>query len=89
MDLPAPLAGVLNDVGRMAAQAGTPMVAVIFGNPYAATALPDVAAITLTYDWTPLAEQSAVAALGGMAPITGRLPITLSPYWPIRYGLTR
>ncbi len=36
------------------------MVAVFFGNPYAAASVPDVPAMLLTYDFSDLAESSAV-----------------------------
>ena len=56
---------------------GKPFVAVLFGNPYTATFLQDVPAILLTYDFYDRPERSAVRALAGEAPITGKLPIGL------------
>jgi hypothetical protein len=50
---------------------------VLFGNPYTATFLQDVPAMVLTYDFYDRAERSAVKALAGESPITGKLPITL------------
>ena len=43
----------------------------------------------LTYDYYDLAEASAVRAIAGEAPITGRLPIALGDEFPVGHGLTR
>jgi beta-N-acetylhexosaminidase len=77
MDLPANMQALLRALARQTEQSRTPFVAVLFGNPYTATFLPDVPAILLTYDFYDRAERSAVRALAGETPITGRLPITL------------
>ncbi len=59
------------------ARSPKPFVTVLFGNPYVATGMPEVPAMLLTYDFYDRAEASAVRALAGEAPITGRLPIAL------------
>ena len=64
-------------LARQTESTHTPFVAVLFGNPYTATFLPDVPAMLLTYDFYDRAERSAVKALAGEAPITGKLPIAL------------
>jgi beta-N-acetylhexosaminidase len=84
MDLPAPLAQLLNEAGRRTRERGASMVAMLFGNPYTATFLQDVPALLLAYDYYDLAERSAVRALLGDAPITGHVPITLSRDVPPR-----
>jgi len=89
MDLAAPVAEVLTRIARRTAAAQIPMVAVFFGNPYAATFLPELPAMLLTYDFYDLAEQSAVRALAGEAPIGGRLPVSLPGLFPAGHGLTR
>ena len=43
----------------------------------------------LTYDFYDLAEASAVRALAGEAPITGRLPISLPGLFAAGHGLVR
>jgi beta-N-acetylhexosaminidase len=43
----------------------------------------------LTYDFSDYAEQSAVKAIAGEIPITGRLPIGLPGLFPLGHGLTR
>jgi hypothetical protein len=77
MDLPANMQTLLRTIARLTEQSGKPFVTVLFGNPYTATFLPEVPSILLTYDYYDRAERSAVRALAGDAPITGKLPISL------------
>jgi beta-N-acetylhexosaminidase len=89
MDLPPEMQALLRSIARQTAQSRKPFVAVLFGNPYTATFLPDVPAIMLTYDFYDRAERSAVQALAGESPITGKLPIGLPGVAERRAGLTR
>jgi beta-N-acetylhexosaminidase len=89
MDLPANMQTVLRGIARQTEQSRKPFVTVIFGNPYTATFLPEVPAILLTYDYYDRAERSAVRALVGDAPITGKLPIGLPGLAERGAGLTR
>lgn len=89
MDLPASMQTLLRAIGRQTAQSGKPFVAVVFGNPYTATFLQGVPAILITYDLYDRAERSAVIALAGEAPITGKLPIALPGLAPFGAGLER
>jgi beta-N-acetylhexosaminidase len=89
MDLPANMQALLRALARQTDASGQPFVAVLFGNPYTATFLPDVPAILLTYDFYDRAERSAVKALAGEAPVTGRLPIGLPGVAERGAGLTR
>jgi beta-N-acetylhexosaminidase len=77
MDLPANMQGLLRTIARQTEQNRKPFITILFGNPYTATFLPDVPAMLLTYDFYDRAERSAVKALAGEAPITGKLPIGL------------
>jgi beta-N-acetylhexosaminidase len=77
MDLPLNMQTLLRAIARQTEQSQKPFVAVLFGNPYTAMFLPDVPAMLVTYDFYDRAERSAVKALAGDAPITGKLPITL------------
>ena len=52
-------------------------------------ALPDLPAVLLTYDFYDRAERTAVRALAGDVPITGRLPIELPGLLPVGHGLLR
>ena len=89
MDLAPGVVRFLEDVARGSARRDQPFVTVFFGNPYVATALPELPAMLLTYDFYDLAEASAVRALAGEAAIGGRLPITLGDGFPAGHGLTR
>jgi beta-N-acetylhexosaminidase len=77
MDLPANMQGLLRTIARQTEQNRKPFITILFGNPYTATFLPDVPAMLLTYDFYDRAERSAVKALAGEAPISGKLPIGL------------
>src|SRR5262245_15539013 len=89
MDLPPNMQALMRAIARQTEPSGRPFVAVLFGNPYTATFLPDVPAILLTFDFYDRAERSAVRALAGEAPITGRLPIGLPGLAERGAGLTR
>jgi hypothetical protein len=89
MDLPANMQTVLRTIARQTEQSRKPFVTVLFGNPYTATFLQDVPAMLLTYDFYDRAERSAVRALAGEAPITGKLPIGLPGLAERGAGLTR
>jgi beta-glucosidase-like glycosyl hydrolase len=88
MDLAAPLVRLLSDLARMLPPA-TPYVVTVFGNPYAATFLPSLPAMLLTFDFYDRAEASAVRALAGEASIGGRLPVALPGLFPLGHGLDR
>ena len=60
-----------------------------FGNPYVAMFTPDLPAMLLTYDVYDLPEASAVRALAGEAPITGKLPISLPGLFSAGWGIVR
>ncbi|HEV8319861.1 MAG TPA: glycoside hydrolase family 3 N-terminal domain-containing protein [Vicinamibacterales bacterium] len=89
MDLAPALTRLLNDLARRTRAANTPFVAILFGNPYVATFLPELPAMVLTYDYYDLAEGSAARAIAGEAPIGGRLPVALPGLFPIGHGLVR
>ena len=89
MDLAPSLARLLQDLARSTARSKQPYVAVLFGNPYTATFLPELPAVLLTYDFYDLAEESAVRALAGEAPINGKLPIGLPGLFEAGHGLIR
>ena len=89
MDLAPGVVRLLRDVARRSGRRDQPFVTVFFGNPYVATALPELPAMLLAYDFYDLAEASAVRAVAGEAAIGGRLPITLGDGFPAGHGLTR
>jgi beta-N-acetylhexosaminidase len=85
MDLAPALQRLLQDLGRR----DRPMVTIFFGNPYVATFVPELPAMMFTYDFYDRAERSAIRALVGEAPITGRLPIVLPGLAETGAGLDR
>ena len=89
MDLAAPLVKLLGDLARTTAATPRPLVSVFFGNPYVPAGIPTLPAILLTYDFYDLAEVSAVRALAGEAPITGKLPIGIPGMFEAGWGLVR
>jgi len=89
MDLAPPLLKLLQDIARSTQSTPKPMITVFFGNPYVPMGLPTLPAMMLTYDFYDLAEASAVRALAGEAPITGRLPIALPGLFEAGWGVVR
>jgi beta-N-acetylhexosaminidase len=87
--LPAPLAELLTQLANGTKAANTPFVAAFFGSPYAASAVPEVPAILLTYDLYDRAERAAVRAIAGDAKIGGRLPVSLPGLAELGAGLDR
>jgi beta-glucosidase-like glycosyl hydrolase len=89
MDLSPALVRLLSDLARQSNGTPRPLITVFFGNPYVPMGLPTLPAVLLTYDFYDLAEASAVRAIAGEAPITGRLPITLPGMFDAGFGLVR
>lgn len=88
-DLAEPLGRLLADIARQTTNTAKPFITTFFGNPYVPATIPTLPAILLTYDYYDLAEASAVRALAGEAPITGRLPIELPGFFDAGWGLVR
>jgi len=89
MDLAPELVKLLRDVARVTDRASLPFVTCFFGNPYAASFVPELPAILLTYDFYDPPERAVVRALSGEAAIGGTLPVALSAQWPVGFGLAR
>lgn len=89
MDLAPTLVRLLSDLGRATTNTPKPFITVFFGNPYVPAGVPGLPAILLTYDFYDLAEASALRALIGEAPITGRLPIALPGMFEAGWGIVR
>ncbi|MGQ0733196.1 MAG: glycoside hydrolase family 3 protein, partial [Acidobacteriota bacterium] len=89
LDLAAPVVALLEDIARVSERRQQPFVTMFFGNPYAAMSVQSLPAMLLTYDFSDVAEESAVRALAGEIPIGGRLPIALPFMFPTGHGLTR
>jgi hypothetical protein len=66
-----------------------PLAAIVFASPYAATAVRNLPAILLTYEYYDGIERAAVRALAGETPIGGKLPVSLPGLFPFGHGLER
>ncbi|HUL70824.1 MAG TPA: glycoside hydrolase family 3 N-terminal domain-containing protein [Gemmatimonadales bacterium] len=62
---------------------------VSLGSPYLINQAPHVSSYLLAWSSNRFSETAVARALAGRAPLTGRLPISLPPGYPISYGLTR
>jgi beta-N-acetylhexosaminidase len=89
LDLAPGVVRLLQDLGRASVGRSQPMIAVFFGSPYVAASVPEVPAMILTYDFSDVAEESAVRAMAGETAIGGKLPITIPGLFTAGHGLTR
>jgi beta-N-acetylhexosaminidase len=64
-------------------------IVVAMGNPYLLQQVPMAPAYLVAWGGFPVSQQAAARALAGVAPITGRLPISIPPVAAIGAGLTR
>ncbi len=82
--------GVLNqrqvELVDTAAQAGKPVVAVVFGSPYLAAQLARATTVMAAYSYRESMTEAAVAALFGERPTPGRLPVKAGRF-PFGSGL--
>ncbi len=66
-----------------------PTVVVSLGNPYLLSSFPDVGTYLLAWGPHEVSQKAAARALVGEAAISGRLPISLPPFYRIGEGLGR
>ena len=66
-----------------------PMMVISFGNPYLLAALPDSPGYLIAWGAHEVSQRAAVRALFGQTAISGRLPVSIPPYYEIGDGLTR
>ena len=59
------------------------------GTPYMIRETPAVSSYLLAWAADPVSEAAAARALTGVAPVTGRLPISIPPRYPLGAGLPR
>lgn len=69
--------------------AGKKVIAISFGSPYLVTAFPSVPAYLLAWGGAPVSQRAAALALTGRAAITGRLPISIPPWFKLGDGVDR
>lgn len=77
MDLAPGLLRLVQQLTRASGARSQPVAALVFGNPYTASALSEVPTVLLTYDFSDLAEQHAVEVLAGERAAQGVLPVSL------------
>ena len=68
---------------------GRKPIIVAFGNPYLLQQLPFVGTYLVAWGGFPVSQVAAARALTGVAPITGRLPISIPPYAMLGVGEER
>ncbi len=84
IQLPDPLAALVLETDR-----SKPTVLLSFGSPYLLEQVSGFSgAFLLAWSDFPATERAAGLALAAGAPVTGKLPITLSPQYPRGYGIT-
>lgn len=66
-----------------------PVVVVAFDSPYLLMQIPDVSSYLIAWGGFTASQRAAARALAGLAPITGRLPITIPPLAKYGDGLQR
>lgn len=83
--IPDPIAALVDQL----AAGGAPIVAVSLGSPYVLAQISHVPAYLVAWSDTDFIETALARAFLGMAPVTGRLPVSLPPLYPIGTGLGR
>lgn len=71
------------------AESGKKVVAVSFGSPYLVSAYPSVPAYVLAWGGAPVSQRAAARALLGEIAISGRLPISIPPWFKAGAGIDR
>ncbi len=82
--VPEELGAFVHDVA-----ARVPLIVSSFGNPYLLAALPEAPTYLIAWGDREVSQRAAVRALFGEAAISGRLPISIPPYYAIGDGLDR
>lgn len=77
------------DLVRAIVQHNPRTIVVAFGNPYFYQQVPFVPAYLLAWGGFPPSQRAAARAIGGVAGISGRLPITIPPSLRLGDGLRR
>ena len=81
--------GAFADFVRLLTERGARPVVVSFGTPYFLRQIPTTPAYVLAWGTWPVSQTAAARALLGLAPITGRLPITIPPVAALGAGERR
>ena len=84
LGLPAAFANLVAATAR-----ARPAILVSLGNPYQLAQVPEVGSYLIGWRSNAIVEQAVARALAGIAPITGRLPISLPPRYTRGWGIQR
>jgi beta-N-acetylhexosaminidase len=82
---PEPIAQFMRDLARRRPRT----ILVAFGNPYMLQQVPAVSSYLVAWGGFPVSQMAAARALTGLAPISGRLPITIPPLLRFGTGIDR
>ncbi len=63
------------------------VIVVAFANPYLLQQIPSVPEYVIAWGGAPVSQQAAAAAILGLSPVTGQLPITIPMLAPVGTGL--
>jgi beta-N-acetylhexosaminidase len=74
---------------ELLSSSGKAVIGISFGSPYLVSAYPSVPAYLLAWGGAPVSQRAAAAALLGRAPIGGKLPISIPPWFKPGDGLER
>jgi beta-N-acetylhexosaminidase len=64
-----------------------PTLLVSLGSPYLLNQVPTVGSYLLAWSGARVAERAVAQAILGRVPVTGRLPISLPPAYPVGHGI--
>lgn len=81
--------GGFSDFIEQLGKANRNVVVVSFGTPYLFGAFPSSPAYLLAWGGAPVSQRAAAAALLGEIPISGKLPISIPPFFKFGDGLDR
>jgi beta-N-acetylhexosaminidase len=79
----------LAQLAEQLASAGSPLIVVSLGSPYVLGQIPHVPAFLAAWSDTDIMEFAVAQALLGLVPITGKLPVSLPPWYAAGSGLER
>jgi beta-N-acetylhexosaminidase len=82
-------AGGFTEFVQSLSSAAKPVVIVSLGSPYLLNAFPSAPAYLLGWGGAPVSQIATARALAGLAPISGRLPVSLPPHHALGEGLDR
>jgi beta-N-acetylhexosaminidase len=84
LGLPDSMLALISNTAR-----ARPTVLLSLGNPYLISDVPEVGSYLIGWRSNSVIEQAVARALAGVASITGRLPISIPPSFPLGWGLQR